>query len=138
MNTRTLAVTTRATRIVAEIARNPLAGDVLSLQASNWDVTVQLYASQDQHRAGLGPVIGWTYLLGSPTITLHSAKDDQDVMVEVRGDFDGDKVIVHCVFHEEVAAELRDRVAWADGEATVSVHHLRAVQVGSYRTAVAA
>lgn len=137
MNTRNAAILDRAARTAAHPAfRHPLAGRVISLRVEDEVVAVHLYASLHQHRAKLGVLIAWAYRLDQPEFTM--ALVGNNVHVHLRGHLDGDAVDFVCVFHDEVADELRERAVWAGGDAVTSIHHLRAVQVGAYRTAVVA
>ena len=131
------ALTTRVATHPALV--HPLAGRIASLY-TGWIPRFDRHAVRIQiagdDRAVLGKLIAWAYQPTDPTVRLDSY--EASVHVQVYGLLDGDPVEVYAGTYDTVADELRSHVVWDGDRAATSVHHLRAVQVGTYRTAVAA
>ena len=127
-----------ATRFAAQPAlTHPLAGRIFEVAVRDARVQVHL---QCDGRSTLGALIAWAYQFDTPIVSLKAYLREAHpaVHVDVDGHLDGIRVKVFTGFYGVVAEELIERVDLVDDDATVSVHHLRAVQVGTYRTAVTA
>jgi hypothetical protein len=119
---------------------HPLAGQIIDIDTNHNFVSdserADIHIERDDRRS-LGSLIAWAYQLDDVTIRLR-AFSDGTVHIYVNGTLSGDTVRVYTGFYDELAAELVERVDLVDNQATVSIHHLRAIQAGTYRTAVAA
>ena len=131
------AVVARAARFATQPAlTHPLAGRIYEV-AIRGDARVHIHCDG---RRTLGALIAWAYQLDTPVLSLKAflREAHPSVHVHVEGHLDGIPVTVFTGFYGVVARELVERVDMVDNEAIVSIHHLRAVQAGTYRTAVAA
>lgn len=124
-----------ATHVLSHDAlRRPNAGRILSIQASFGTVRLHI---DGPDKLTLGSLIDWTRHVDKPTVALVPSADT--VHVHVDGFLDGVPVTILGVFADDTAAGLAHRVDWNGSSRVISsIHHLRAVQVGAYRTAVAA
>ena len=134
------ALASLALRIAAHPAvAHPLAGHVASLDVRSHfgepenTAVIQLHCSG---RSTLGALIAWAYQLDTPTVRVKKYTGAAHVNVE--GTLDGDQVEVYTGFYGDLATQLSERIDLVDNEATISIHHLRAVQASTYRAAAAA
>ena len=129
-------ITAGAAVLTHPATRHPLAGDFYSVSARRGRTWIQIHG---ETRSSLGSLIAWTYLLDNPTVT--AKRFTQAIHVHVEGTLDGIPVEIFTGYdssNSSIGRTLAARTDWHTDKVTVPVHHLRAVQVGAYRTAVAA
>lgn len=133
---RNTAITAAAARVAAHPAlQRPISGAIFSIATDRDRTTIHLL---HHDRPSLSSLIAWAYQLDNPTIELDRYPTGDSTHVTVHGHLNGDPVRVYTGFSGALGAELADRMDFVNDTAVASIHHLRAVLSGTYRTAIAA